>query len=121
MTKQPSAEFLSKRMDIATQNELIHYDDHQNIQKNVAAFFADQQPRSKPSQMDPKVMLGSSSLPSIHSAGNSPNNYRGGAMNIRNGSPDSVVDYGGRSLVDVSPKKFELISKSATPQIKSSP
>ena len=60
-------------------------------------------------------MLGSGSLPSIQSAGNSPNNYRGSAMNIRNGSPDSVVDYGGRSLVDVSPKKFELISKSATP------
>ena len=114
MTKQPSAEYLSRRMDIATQNELVHYDDHQNIQKNVAAFFADQEPRRMPSQMDPK-MLGSSSLPNIHSADNSPNNYRGSSMNRRNGSPDSVVDYGWRSLVDVSPKKFEMISKSATP------
>ena len=48
MTKQPSLEsFMSRRMDIETQNELIHFDDHMNrkkndLGKNVAAFFADQ-------------------------------------------------------------------------------
>ena len=41
MTKQPSAEHLARRMDIKTQNELIHFDDHMNLNKNVDAFFAD--------------------------------------------------------------------------------
>ena len=102
MTKQPSVEkMMSKRMDFETQNELIHFDDHMNkkkkndLNKNVAAFFADQQPRTRASP-ETKVLLGSSSLPALASAGSSPNNYRNG-----NTSPDASVDYGGRSLVDV--------------------
>ena len=98
---------MSKRMDLETQNELIHFDDHINkrnkndLNKNVAAFFADQQPRTRASP-ETKVLLGSSSLPALASAGNSPNNYKS-VMDIRNGntSPDASVDYGGRSLVDV--------------------
>ena len=98
---------MSKRMDLETQNELIHFDDHMNkknkndLNKNVAAFFADQQPRSRASP-ETKVLLGSSSLPALASAGNSPNNYKS-AMDIRTGnnSRDASVDYGGGTLTDV--------------------
>ena len=72
-----------------------------DLNKNVAAFFADQQPRSRASP-ETKVLLGSSSLPALASAGNSPNNYKS-AMDIRTGnnSRDASVDYGSGSLMDV--------------------
>ena len=69
MTKQPSAEQLLTESDIKAQNELIRYDDHNDLQKNIKNFWGDDGSYRK----EPLTGLAnSSSLPNLNSKKSSP-------------------------------------------------
>ena len=95
------------------------------IQKNVKAFWGLDSAKDRGMSNENRAIANSSSLPNLNPTKNSPSQVQYASQPfIREYSPHSAVEYGG-GAIGLEPRKyssrFELPSKSITPQGKSPP